>query len=174
MTILLLGLMGSGKSTIGRLLAEHFDYKFHEMDHLVLEQSGFNSISEVYEHRMSLWKESELEVSKELSKKENLVIAASGGLSENQLNLLYFQENCKHLEIVFLHVDIEEAEKRLLNSASHSFSEIEKEKMQHNLEKIAQKRDFLNKIYATLVVDTSHVDANQATQEIIQKLHGRA
>ena len=126
MTILLLGLMGSGKSTIGKLLAEHFGYKFHEMDHLVLEQSGFNSVSEVYEHRMSLWKESELEVSKELSKKENLVIAASGGLSENQLNILYFQENCKHLEIVFLHVDIAKAEQRLLNSAGHTFSENEK------------------------------------------------
>jgi shikimate kinase len=165
--------MGSGKTTIGKLLAEHFNYEFHEMDHLVLNQSGFNSVSEVYEHRMSLWKESELEVCRQLSKKENQVIAASGGLSENQLNLLYFQENCKHLEIVFLHVDIMQAELRLLNSVSHSFSEIEKEKMQHNLEKIAQKRDFLNRIYASVLVDTSHIDANQAADEVIQKLKGR-
>jgi len=173
MIILLLGLMGSGKSSTGRLLAKTLDLRFLEMDHLILEKTGFNSISEVYEHRMSLWKESELEVSKELSKEENLVIAASGGLSENQLNILYFQENSKHLEIIQLEVATEKAEDRLLNSSDHKFLDSEKEKIKQNLEKMASKRNFFNELYASLVIDTTDIDQEKTVELILKSLKGR-
>ena len=48
MIVLLLGLMGSGKTSSGRLLAQKLELKFVEMDLLILEKTGFNSVSEVY------------------------------------------------------------------------------------------------------------------------------
>ena len=173
MIVLLLGLMGSGKTSSGRLLAQKLELKFVEMDLLILEKTGFNSVSEVYEHRMSLWKEAEMEVSKELSKQQNIVIATSGALAENQINLLYFQENCKHLEIIHLEVEVEEAEKRLLNSNDHTFAESEKEKIKRNLEKMAFKRNFLNKLYATASVETTLINSEQTMDEILKVLRGR-
>ena len=47
-TILLIGLRGSGKSTLGRLLADHLGRAFIDLDELTLQQMGFDTVTEAW------------------------------------------------------------------------------------------------------------------------------
>lgn len=47
-TILLIGLRGSGKSTLGRLLADHLGQAFIDLDELTLRQMGFDTVTEAW------------------------------------------------------------------------------------------------------------------------------
>ncbi len=38
MIVTLIGMMGSGKSTVGRLIAEILDYKFYDTDSLIVKK----------------------------------------------------------------------------------------------------------------------------------------
>ena len=49
MNIILIGFMGSGKSTIGRRLAKLLEYDFIDTDHLIEEDQGC-SIDEIFKY----------------------------------------------------------------------------------------------------------------------------
>ena len=47
MIVVLLGYMGSGKSTVGQILAKNLDFNFLDLDHYI-EQSQKVTISEIF------------------------------------------------------------------------------------------------------------------------------
>lgn len=49
MKVVLIGFMGSGKTTVGRLLARALSVPHRELDDLVLQRSGHSSISSIFE-----------------------------------------------------------------------------------------------------------------------------
>lgn len=78
--IVLIGMMGSGKTTVGRLLAQRFDRPLADTDALIEERQG-RSISDIFAtdgeaHFRAL----ELELCRELGGHQGLVIACGGGL----------------------------------------------------------------------------------------------
>ena len=46
-SLYLIGMMGSGKTTIGKLLADRFEYQFFDTDQLI-EQITQQSVSEIF------------------------------------------------------------------------------------------------------------------------------
>jgi len=85
-TIILIGLRGSGKSTIGRLLAERLNDRcqFIDLDDLVLASFKESTVREVWsQHGRELWRETEnriaLEQLEECCKREPRIIALGGG-----------------------------------------------------------------------------------------------
>lgn len=76
---MLLGFMGSGKSTIGRLLARELRWAFVDMDRRVEERCGMK-IPEIFaRHGEAFFREQELEVAGELRGAQQVVVAAGGG-----------------------------------------------------------------------------------------------
>jgi len=72
--------MGSGKSTIGKLIAQHFNYTFIETD-VLIEQSEKNTISEVFKTKgEDYFRRKETEVLHHLKLVQNSVIATGGGM----------------------------------------------------------------------------------------------
>lgn len=164
MIILLIGLLGSGKSSVGKQLAENLNYPFVEMDEVVLKHSGFSSIEEIYDQGISLWKEFEQEVSKELSFSDNLVIACGGGIVENNINLLYFKEHCKDLHIVFLKTKSETILKRSNNQ--NKGKKLTARAVHHLL----SKREKLYLEEANMVINTDTKNISAITHEIMLKI----
>ena len=78
--IVLIGMMGCGKSTIGALLAQKLGLTLVDTDALIEEREG-RSISEIFAtDGEDYFRDQELGVSEELARKQDLVIACGGGL----------------------------------------------------------------------------------------------
>ena len=157
MTTLLLGLIGSGKSTIGTILAQKTGARFVEMDTLVLQTLGVESPQNV---SPALWKEVQLEVNKDLSTQDNLVIATSGNIVENDLNILYYKQHTESLRIIYLKAEIADLESRWQHSTPLN---------QTTLTEWHTERTPLYERFADHIVSTSGKTPAQIVQEI-QKL----
>ncbi len=167
MNILLLGTIGSGKSTIGSRLARLLEYRFIELDDVVLEHTGFSSIDEVYEHKTSFWKECELEISKDISLDDGQVIACGGGFADNALNILYFQEH-NPVYCVYLHASPETLSRRLLST-------MDQERLAHleltdKMSELYLKRDGIYRLHANMVVETNDREVKDVVREIRDSL----
>jgi len=85
--IILTGFMGTGKTTLGKLLAKRIGYKFIDTDALIEEQTGL-SIEAIFKNDgEARFRKLEAELVVELAQKQGLVIATGGGLVLNPENV---------------------------------------------------------------------------------------
>ena len=78
--IVLIGMMGSGKTTVGKLLARRFHRPFVDTDALIEEREG-RSIPDIFARDgEDAFRALELALSRELSGQSGLIIACGGGL----------------------------------------------------------------------------------------------
>ena len=86
MNIILCGFMGSGKSTIGKLLAKKLDRKFIDLDDYIVQKRGM-SINQIFKkYGEANFRKSETQSAKNLSLLDNHVIALGGGTVVNPKN----------------------------------------------------------------------------------------
>ena len=85
--IFIVGFMGSGKSTIGRLLAKKMDFSFLDTDEIIQEKQG-ESIPAIFEGRgETYFRQREKSVLQELRNQQSIVCSCGGGAvidSENR------------------------------------------------------------------------------------------
>lgn len=85
--IYLVGLMGSGKTTIGRVLSEALNYSFSDSDLLVEQTMGGMSVAEIFkQHGEGFFRDRETEALKELSMMHRLVVSTGGGAVIRPIN----------------------------------------------------------------------------------------
>jgi shikimate kinase len=113
--IILVGFMGSGKTTIGKKLAESLHIPFIDSDSLIIQKTG-SSINEIFASKgEQAFREMESEVITELFELPDFVLAVGGGLPVipgmmKRLNQLG--------TTVYLQVSRQELLRRLLNDRS--------------------------------------------------------
>ena len=77
--LVLTGMMGVGKSTIGKKLAKKLKFKFVDIDQII-EKKEKNTIKEIFENKSeNYFRKVEKKITLEELKKNNLVIALGGG-----------------------------------------------------------------------------------------------
>ncbi len=89
--IVITGFMGTGKSTIGRILAQKLGYDFIDMDALIEDRQG-RTIREIFEREgESYFRQLESDLCRELAGWWRYVIATGGGTLTNPENLAVFR-----------------------------------------------------------------------------------
>lgn len=89
-SIVLTGFMGTGKSTVGCLLAQQLDYPFVDMDSL-LEERQKQTIPSIFKTKGEpFFRRLESDLCRELSYCQRYVIATGGGALVNEENLTLF------------------------------------------------------------------------------------
>ncbi len=79
--------MGTGKSSVGRLVADQFQFKFLDTDELIEQQAG-KSIAQIFEQDgEAVFRKLEQEILREISALKQVVISTGGGLGANEANL---------------------------------------------------------------------------------------
>ncbi|CAA6665127.1 unnamed protein product [Spirodela intermedia] len=74
--IYLIGMMGSGKSTVGKILSEALGYSFFDSDKLVEQAVGGTSVAQIFkQYSESFFRDNESEVLHSLSSMHRLVVA---------------------------------------------------------------------------------------------------
>jgi shikimate kinase len=82
--IFLCGMMGSGKSTVGKILAEKMKWPFSDLDDEIEESEGMK-ISQIFEQRgESAFRKIEQELLMNAAERKRVVIALGGGALQNQ------------------------------------------------------------------------------------------
>ncbi|MGD0813480.1 MAG: shikimate kinase [Verrucomicrobiota bacterium] len=85
--IALIGFMGTGKSSVGRLAAELLQFEFVDTDDLIEAQCGV-TIEEIFKQQgESAFRQLERQAVENLSQRQKMVIATGGGLVADPANL---------------------------------------------------------------------------------------
>ncbi len=85
--IALIGFMGTGKSTVGRLIAEQLRFEFLDTDALIEQRSG-KKITEIFaQNGETAFRELEAQLVAELAARTRTIISTGGGLPTNPANL---------------------------------------------------------------------------------------
>lgn len=88
--LVLIGMPGSGKTSIGRLLAQKLNMKFVDMDECIQDMEN-KGIPEMFEISEDYFRNAESRCAKILGSERSLVIAAGGGLVKRQENIDYLK-----------------------------------------------------------------------------------
>ena len=108
--ISLIGFMGSGKTTVGKILADRLNFLFIDLDK-VIELAEDKTISEIFKSGgEKYFRDIESEVIKKIYINENCVFACGGGIVEREENMDFIKQNSL---IVYLYVSPRQAFKRL-------------------------------------------------------------
>lgn len=94
MNIALIGMAGSGKTSIGTELANITGRKFVDCDDLIPQYAGGKSIQEIFaQDGEDAFRQIETAVLKDVSKESSLIIATGGGVVTRQENLALLRQN---------------------------------------------------------------------------------
>lgn len=84
-TIVLIGMMGSGKTTIGKLLGEKLTLRSIDID-VIIEQNEKKTVSEIFQNEgEKYFRNIERETIKKIFTNKDLIISLGGGAFEDQL-----------------------------------------------------------------------------------------
>ncbi len=90
--IVLIGMPGCGKSTLGRALAERLQRTFVDADTYLEEMEG-KTIPELFAVSETCFRDAEERTILALSQKENLVIATGGGVVKRAINVEHLKQS---------------------------------------------------------------------------------
>ncbi len=164
--IFLIGYMGAGKTTVGRLLAEKLQLSFIDLD-IFIEKRYNKTVREIFiEKGEEKFREIETKALQEISDFEDVVISTGGGAPCFNDNILKMNQSGI---TIYLKVSPVELTKRL-DSCKHS-RPIIKDKSTEELEcfivENLEKRDFFYN-QAKIIFDAEEIDANveQSVEEL--------
>ncbi|XBI59600.1 shikimate kinase 3, chloroplastic [Aegilops tauschii subsp. strangulata] len=91
--VYLVGMMGSGKTTVGKIIAEVLGYSFFDSDKLVEQSVGIPSVAEIFQvHSEAFFRDNESEVLRDLSSMHRLIVATGGGAVIRPINWSYMRK----------------------------------------------------------------------------------
>lgn len=162
--IVLIGMMGSGKTTTGQILAEQLNYKFFDTDSLI-EQLADQSINDIFaQSGETTFRELETKVLSELSSYRQLVIATGGGIVLNPMNWSYL----RHGLVVWLNVETDLIWARLQDEQTRPLL-----KTESPLATLKAKVEEREPLYAQADVEveiTQPLDASIISQQVLDAI----
>ncbi|MEG4345293.1 shikimate kinase [Microcoleus sp. A003_D6] len=107
--IYLVGMMGAGKTTVGRILARELKYRFFDTDELIVRVAN-QSIAEIFDREgEEAFRELETKILGELCAYKNSVVATGGGIVARSVNWGYLHYGI----VVWLDVPVDRLYNRL-------------------------------------------------------------
>ncbi len=162
--IVLVGMMGAGKTTVGELLATKLNRELKDIDR-VIEQEQKKSIIEIFtDDGEEVFRKLESETIEKFSNMSDLIISTGGGALEKANNLSNLQKNGI---IIYLEADIEELFKRVKNETQRPL--LKEQDPLEVIKKLIKKRE---KFYlmADITIITDNKSPEKITEEIIKAI----
>jgi len=163
--IYFIGLMGAGKTTIGRLLAKQMGREFYDSDHEIERKTGVK-IPLIFElEGESGFRKRETTAIDELSQLDNVIVATGGGAVLLEENRHYLKNTGK---VIYLRAKVNDLYLRTRNDKSRPLLQGANPKQM--LEQLYVARDPIYSAMADYIVDTGAQSANEITSCIEQLL----
>lgn len=161
-SLILVGPMGAGKTTIGRLLAEELHLPFKDVDHLVVEHAGADIpwIFDVEGEAGFRRRESKALI--EALSGESAIIATGGGIITVDKNLQALQ---RESGVIFLHANVDQQYARTAKDKNRPL--LQQEDPRQVLEDLMVIREPLYRSVADYVIETGRLRPKSAVQTIV-------
>ena len=162
--IILIGMPGSGKSTLGVLLAKYSGYSFVDLDLIITKKTGKKLQKILDQDGYDAFLKIENQVGKELDCEKTVV--ATGG------SMVLSAEGMEHLKkigtVVYINVPIDEIIRRVTNVATRGIALKDGE----TLNDVFKERTPLYEKYADVTVDFENAsNLEETVDKIMEKLN---
>lgn len=163
--IFFIGLMGSGKTTIGKLLAKHLGKIFYDTDHEIEKRTGVK-ISVIFELEGEAgFRKRETAVIQDLCQLSNIVMATGGGAVIAEDNRKLLQANGT---VIYLHANVNELWHRMHNDKHRPL--LQNVDIRVKLAQLYAERNSLYTQTATLIFDTGNQPVTHVLNQIEKSL----
>ena len=161
----MIGLMGSGKTTVGRALAKKLDKRFYDADHEIEARTGA-SVSLIFEiEGEAVFRQREAEVIREFCAYDDIVLATGGGavLDADSRRLL-----AQRGTVIYLRASVHS----ILQRTSHDKSRplLQTADPRRRIEELSRQREPLYQEIADIVIDTGRPNVQFLVQTICAQL----
>lgn len=163
--IFLVGLMGAGKTTVGRALAKRLNKQFIDSDHEIEARTGA-SIPLIFEiEGEASFRQREAEVIRDLTAQQDIVLATGGGAVLNAENRAYLKSRGT---VIYLRASVNS----ILQRTSHDKNRplLQTADPRKTIEDLSRTREpFYNEV-ADIVIDTGRPNVQFLMQSILTQL----
>ncbi len=173
--VFLAGFMGSGKSTIGPILANTLGFDFVDIDIAIEKRFGKSIVQVFAEDGEASFRTVEREILRELVERSECVISLGGGTLANEENLDLIRQNGV---IVYLHLSPEGIFQRVRHKMHRPLLRAEDGTMlsvaelQEKIERLLKAREqYYEK--AHVIVSTDEKRVGITVDEIVKRLRGK-
>jgi shikimate kinase len=163
--VVLIGMMGSGKTSVARYLSSIINYNIYDTDEMIENMTNLK-IKDIFElHSEEYFRELESNILIELSLKSNSIISCGGGIILKEKN----RELLRELNTVYLETSIDVLIIRLQNERDNR-PLISSKDFETKLEEIYYYRKNLYLQCSSINVNTDNKNIEQVTKEISLRL----
>jgi len=163
MKIAFIGMMGTGKSATGKVVAERLGLKFADLDDMIVQRAGMPIAQVFIAVGENVFRSYESDVLQEVYWNEDIVVACGGGVQLKADNMDLLSDYIK----VRLTASPEVIYERIKDDFSRPLI---KDNSPPALAKIIEEREERYASYADITVDTSGKSIEETAEEILGKL----
>jgi shikimate kinase len=159
--IYLVGLMGSGKTTVGKLASKKLSKSFVDSDHVIEESTGVR-VPLIFEYEGEEgFRRRETKALEELVKKKDIILATGGGIILKKSNQKLLVDNGL---VIYLKADNDLLESRLRNDRTRPL--LQGVDIKKKLKDLLEVRDPIYESIADYVINTKNKRATDIVSEI--------
>lgn len=164
--LFLIGPMGAGKSTIGRLLAAELSREFVDSDHAIQDRCGAD-IPWIFDVEGEVgFRQREMQMIDELTKRDNVVVATGGGAVLREENRRALRERGT---VIYLMTTVEQQLRRTAKDRNRPL--LQCANREQVLYDMFAKRDPLYRATADITVRTDRRSPRAVVNEILRRVH---
>lgn len=166
--VVLIGPMGAGKTTIGKILAKELGFEFCDSDKEIEKRSGAN-IPWIFDvEGESGFRDREMLVIEDLSQRKGVVLATGGGAMMRKENQDYVSRNGF---VIYLNTSVDQQYNRTHKDRNRPLLQGDKDAYEV-LSELFELRDPIYREVADLVMDTDKKSLKSVVKSIIDALEG--
>ena len=163
--IILVGPMGSGKTTVGRRLANELNQDFFDTDHKIIDKTGV-TIDHIFDiEGEEGFRKRESKILENLCQMSNIILATGGGI-------VILPKNRKILKnaglVVYLFSSIEQLLRRTAKSKTRPLLENSTDRKK-TITELVEARDVYYREVASIVIDTTGKKLHEVINIIIRE-----
>lgn len=160
--VFLIGMMGAGKTSVGRVLARRLGKTFHDSDHVIEERTGVK-IPVIFEIEGEAgFRNRESAVIEELTALDGIVLATGGGAVLRESNRALLKSRGL---VVYLRANVRDLLNRTRQDRNRPL--LQTADPRARLTELYEMRDPLYRETAHLIIDTG----SQSLSSLVQRLH---
>ena len=164
MKTILIGFMGTGKTSVGKLLSSKLNTKFIDMDNEI-EKREQKTISNIFKDcGEDYFRQLESNLLKELLKEDNIVISTGGGIITKQENIELLKEEKR---VIFLDASAEKIQRNVSKEIDTRPLLKESKNIYETINNLLEKRLYQYNNISDIKISINDKNINEVVSEIL-------